>query len=139
MFKNHVIFKSILLVKPLDKFSPDFTWRFLSKLTICSNGSTHLKKMAAIPINVKKKKRLKMCFSRTKKTLRLNLGNQHWELRVYHICSDDGPRMTQDLFDLFITRSNLRPHKNVEKSFFLKCIQDLWLKLTMYDEISKPC
>ena len=40
-------------LKPLHQFSPDFTWGLLSKeclLTICSDGSAPLNKMAAMPI-----------------------------------------------------------------------------------------
>ena len=41
-------------LKPLDRFSPDFTWGLLSKgcwhFKICSNGSASLNKMAAMPI-----------------------------------------------------------------------------------------
>ena len=62
-------------------------------------------KMAATPIYGKT--RLKILSSRTKKALRLNLGIQHRELKVYQVHSNDDPRLT---FDIFMTRSNLRPH-----------------------------
>ena len=42
-------------------------------LSVCSNGSASLKKMAAMPI-YGKKKHLKVLFSRTKAVPRLNLG-----------------------------------------------------------------
>ena len=55
------------------------------------------------------------------------------------VCSNDDPRMT---FDLFTARSNLHPYAFVwgkyRKFSFLKCIKDQWLKLTMYDQSSKP-
>ena len=48
--------------------------------------------------NKQKKKQqktnLRIFFSRTKKTLRLNLGIQHWGLKVYQVYSDDEPKMT---------------------------------------------
>ena len=53
-------------------------------LTICSNGSTPLNKMAAIPIYCKKKKQKKKK-NRTKKTLRLNIHILHWRHKVYKV------------------------------------------------------
>ena len=82
-------------------------WPFVERvLLVCSNGSIPLNKMATMPISGKKK-RLKFFFSRTKTALRLNLGIQHWGLKVYQVCSNDDPRMT---FDLWMARSNLRPY-----------------------------
>ena len=52
-------------------------------LTICSNSSATLDKMAAMPIYGK---HLKIFFASTKKTLRLNLGIHHQGLKFYHIC-----------------------------------------------------
>ena len=48
-------------------------------LTICSNGSVPLDKMAAMPTY---SKTLKIVFSRTKKALRLKSGIQHRGLKV---------------------------------------------------------
>ena len=52
------------------------------------------------------KNHFKEIFSRTKKVSRLNLGIKHRGLGVYHVCSNDDPRMT---FDLSMARSNLHP------------------------------
>ena len=53
-------------------------------LTIYSNGSTPMNRMAAMSIYGKKKKKKKLkftvFFSKTKKALRLNLCIQHWGL-----------------------------------------------------------
>ena len=49
-------------------------------LTFCSNGSASFNKMAAMIYMVI---HLKIFFSRTKKTLKLNFGIQHQELKVY--------------------------------------------------------
>ena len=59
--------------------------------------------MATMPIYGKT---LKNLFSSTKKALRLNLGIQHWGLKVYLICSNDESRMT---FDHFMIWSNCVP------------------------------
>ena len=53
-------------------------------LTLCSNGSASLNKMAAMPIYGKNTK--KTFYSSTKKALRLNLGIQHRGLKVYQVC-----------------------------------------------------
>ena len=50
-------------------------------------------------------KQLKI-FSSTRKALRLNLGIQHWGLKVYQVCKNDDTRMT---FDLFMVWSDLCP------------------------------
>ena len=74
-------------------------------LLVCSNGSTPLNEMAAMSIYGKK--HLKFFFSRTKKALRLNLGMQHWGLKLYQVCSKEDPWM---IFDLFTAMSNLHPY-----------------------------
>ena len=61
-------------------------------LTICSNCSAPLNKMAAMPIYGKKD--LKIFFSRTKTALRPNLGIQHPERMVYQVCPNVEIRMT---------------------------------------------
>ena len=86
-------------------------------LTIYSNGSAHLNKMATMPIYGRK--HFKIFFSRTKKALGLNLGVQHWGLKVYEVYSFDGRKLT---FDLSYGKVKLvHPlhlyGKNVEKSF----------------------
>ena len=48
-------------------------------LTIWSNGSVLLNTMAAMPVYGM----VKHFFSRIKKTLRFNLGIQHWGLKAY--------------------------------------------------------
>ena len=67
-------------------------------LTLCSNGSTPLNKMAAMPI--------------------YGLSIEHWGLKVYQVCSNYGHRL---IFYLFKSRSNCAPihlyRQNVEKSF----------------------
>ena len=75
-------------------------------LMLCSNGSASLDKMAAIYIHVYDKT-LKNFFSSTKKALRLNLGIQHRELKVYQVCKNDKTRIT---FDRFMVWSNLCPN-----------------------------
>ena len=45
---------------------------------------------------VKKKKRLKIFFSRMEKASWLNLGIRHLAFRVYQVCSNDDPRLTFD-------------------------------------------
>ena len=69
-------------------------------LTICSNGSAPLNKMAVMPMYGKI---LKISFSSTKKPLRLNLGIQHQRLKVYLVC------WNYDTVDLFMVWSNLCP------------------------------
>ena len=54
---------------------------FKGMLTICSNGSAPLNKMAAKPIHGKNTK----IFSSTK-NLRLNLGIQHLGFKVFQVC-----------------------------------------------------
>ena len=43
-------------------------------------------------------KTLKIFFSRTKKSWRLNIDIQHKGLKVYQVCSNDDPRLTFDLY-----------------------------------------
>ena len=40
--------------------------------------------------------KIKIIFSRTKKILGLNLGIEHWSLKVYQVCSNDDRRLTFD-------------------------------------------
>ena len=53
------------------------------KLTICSNGSAPLNKMAAMTIYGRKHIKI---FTSTKKAFRLNLGIQHLGLKVCQVC-----------------------------------------------------
>ena len=59
--------------------------------------------MSAMPI-YGENKHLKIFFSRTKKASMLNLGIQHWGLKVYQVNSNDDSTLT---FDLSMSRSNL--------------------------------
>ena len=52
-------------------------------------------------------KPLKIFFSRTEDTLGLNLCTNHWGSEVYQSCSNDGRRLT---FDLFTVRLSLLPY-----------------------------
>ena len=92
-------------------------------LSIYSNGSASLNKMATMPIYGEK--HLKIFFSRTKKASRQNLVTEHWGLKVIQVCSNDNPRLT---FDLFTARSNLRPYAFVWGKYwkfnFSKYIRD---------------
>ena len=63
------------------------------------------------------KKHLNIFFSRTKKALRLNFGMLHLGLKIYQVCSNDHPRLT---FDLFMTRSKLRPRAFVQGKYWKK-------------------
>ena len=74
-------------------------------LSIYSNGSASLNKMAVIPRYGQKL--LKVFFSRTKKASRLNLGIKYLGLKVCQVCSNYDPRLT---FDFLMARSNLHPY-----------------------------
>ena len=78
---------------------------FEGVLSIFSNRSASLNKMAAMPIY--NEKHLKI-FSLIKKASRLNFVTEHWGLKVIQICSNYDPRLA---FDLFTKRSNLRPYE----------------------------
>ena len=81
--------------------------------------------MAAMPIyGKKKKKHLKLFFSRTKKVLGLNLGIRHWGLKVDQFCSNDDPRLTYSY--LLQDQIGVPMHlygENIEKSFSQKVLK----------------
>ena len=51
-------------------------------------------------------------FSGTERLMTLNVGMQHWVLRYYQICSNDGPGLT---LSCFTARSNLVPYAFVQE------------------------
>ena len=65
-------------------------------LSICSNRSASLNKMATMPIY--DGKTLKIFFSRPKKALRQKLVTEHCGLMVIQVCPNDDPRLTCELF-----------------------------------------
>ena len=99
-------------LKPLEQFSTYFEWGlffffffffFLKKdINNLLKWLTPLNKMAVVRIYVYKKKKkekkthLRIFFSRTKKTLRLNLRVYHRGLKFYQVCLNDDPRMAFD-------------------------------------------
>ena len=74
-------------------------------LSICSNRSASLNKMATMPIYGKK--HFKNLFLQNGQSFKANLGIKHLELRVYQVCSNDDPRLT---FDLLMGKSDLHPY-----------------------------
>ena len=103
---------------------------------IMGKSSALLNKVTPMPMYGEK--HLKIYISRTKKASRQKLVIEHWRLKVIHVCSNDDPWLT---FDLPTVRSNLHAYEFVWGKYwqfsFSKCIKDLWLKLTMYEQSSK--
>ena len=58
---------------------------------VCSNGSGHMTKIAALLINGK---HLKNLLIRNQKADTLRLSMQHWVLKFYQTCSNDDPGLT---------------------------------------------
>ena len=72
---------------------------------VCSNGLSHMTKMATMAIYRKNLK--KIFFSGTKRSVTLNLGIHYWVLEYYQVCSNDDPGLT---LTYFTARSNLVPY-----------------------------
>ena len=81
---------------------------------VCSNGSGHMTKMAAMPIYGKNLK--KFFFSGTKRLMTLKLGMQHWVLEYYQVCSDNDPGLTMSYF----TARSIFSSKSIAASFRFK-------------------
>ena len=79
---------------PYDKLAKIFTKYF-----------GHMTKMAATPIYGKNL--LKIFFFRTRRSVTLRLGMQHWGFGAYQVCSNDDPRLT---LTYLTSRSNLLPN-----------------------------
>ena len=92
-------------LKPLSRLKPNFIWSMDGGTKVCSNGPSHMTKMAAMPIYGKNLK--KIFFSGTKRLMTLKLGMQHRVLKYYQVCSNDGPGLT---LTYFTARSNLVPY-----------------------------
>ena len=106
-------------LKQLDQFSPDFTLGFLLKgyYQFVQKVLHHKTRCLPCPCMVKKKY-LKIYFSRTKKTSRLNRGIQHRGLKVYQVDSNDDSRLTFNfLWQGQICIPILLYGENVVKSF----------------------
>ena len=82
-------------------------------LSICSNGSAPLNKMAAMPIYGKTKKTLKVFFSQTS----FEAESWHWGLKVNQVCSNDDCTLTFDLQQGQIWVPLVLYEESVEKSF----------------------
>ena len=81
--------------RPIEaKFYVELLW--VVRLNVCSNGPSHVTKMAAMPIY--DKKTLKMLFSETSRPMTFELGVQHQGLRPYKVCSSDDPGLTLTYF-----------------------------------------
>ena len=97
--------KTFSTLKQLDQCSLDFKLGLLSKgyYQFVQTDLHHLIRWPPCPymVNILKNPRL------TKKASRLNPGIYHRGLKVYQVCSNNDSRLT---FDLFTTRSNLRPY-----------------------------
>ena len=88
--------------KPLGHSKLNFIWD--GGTNVCSTGTGHMTKMAAMPLYGKT---LKIFFSGTKTPITLKLGLQHWVLEYYQVCSNDDPGLT---LIYFTARSNLVPY-----------------------------
>ena len=62
------------------------------------NGQGHMTKMAAMPINKKKKKCLKIFFFRTRRPMILKLGVKHLGMELYKVFINHDPGMTLTYF-----------------------------------------
>ena len=71
-------------------------------LTICSNGTAPLKRMADMPVYGKNTSKS----SQKLKALRLNVGIQHWELKIYQVYLNDETRI---FLTILFAWSNLCP------------------------------
>ena len=81
------------------KFHMEPPW--VGETKVCLRGLDHMTKMAATLIYGKNP--LNIFFSRTKGSVTLWLGMQHWGLGPIIVCSNDDPRLTT----YFTARSNL--------------------------------
>ena len=88
--------------KPLGQSKLNFNWD--GGTNVCSTGTGHMTKMAAMPLYGKT---LKIFFSGTKTPMTLKLDMQHWVLEYYQVCSNDDPGLT---LIYFTARSNLVPY-----------------------------
>ena len=103
-------------------------------MKVCSNCSSHMTKMAAMPIYGKNFWKI---FTGTKRLMTLKFGMQHWVLEYYQVCSNDDPELT---LTYFTARSNLVPYafvweKGKVKDFSETIVYDL--KLTTDDGSDK--
>ena len=73
-------------------------------MEVCSNGSGHMTKMAAMPIYGKNPLKI---FSRTRRPMTLGLGMKHQGCGAYQVCSNDDPGLT---LTYLTSRSNLLPN-----------------------------
>ena len=74
----------------------------------CSNGPSHMTKIAAMPVYGKNLK--KTFFSGTKRPMTLNFGMHHRVLEYYQVCSNDDPGLT---LTYFMASLNLVPYAYV--------------------------